>query len=416
MGSITSLPITTREFNLRDFYAQPPVEPTFAMIGNSLCSPDVSFFAANVADRNVTSRAVGHWLGAFSMQQIQIKAAYGIGGAVAKTILDTHLTELVATKPGFAVGILFENDVGQNTSLETIAVQVERFITTCQGAGIVPVLVSPLPSVHFTDKTALWVGIAELCRRMCGQYGAPFVDGYLLYGDVASAFPNPRAGFTSDGIHPTTLGAMTIAEGVWSAIRPHVRVAQPMFGYQFGQPSNLVGNIRMTGTNGNKFNGFTGSVPSNYGVGGTVTTLASAVASIVDSGATRKVNLVVSHTDRAQLFLQTPGVAIASLGAAVGDVVECFLDVDINSLTNAEVVGSLEAVPIGSTPRPRVGSSSSTWAENNGTIANKTVRLKSPQFAIPVGTTSLYFTTRFGGHVAFAADINFYNPVIRKVS
>jgi lysophospholipase L1-like esterase len=165
-----------------------------------------------------------------------------------------------------AVGI---NDVLTSVSAATIIAN-RKTITdyfTSRGAMVIDFAIRPVSTAHIANGSPLLTVITTVNTAL-STYAATkpnnvFFDAHFVYEDPAN-LGRPKAGYTVDGEHPSTLGAWNcgaVLSGILiQLIKPHRDL--PAF-----KVGNLVPNPTFTGTGGTLGARTTGTVATGYQVG-----------------------------------------------------------------------------------------------------------------------------------------------------
>jgi hypothetical protein len=164
----------------------------------------------------------------------------------------------------------FTNDIGQGYVYSRIWPAVLSLIDLCLGAGITPIIRTPLPhaGIDNATKAQTWFQIREALLNLAVTRPEIVVSHVSdVYRDFSAAFPQAKAGYTinNDNVHPNAPAAILIAKCDRDALRGRVVFAPP---FSIADPRTVLCTLNpsMTGTAGTRGTGANGSavVPTSW--------------------------------------------------------------------------------------------------------------------------------------------------------
>ena len=372
----------------------------------------------------------------------------GLSGQVSTTILSV-LSEALSRNPDYVFfGNWFENDCwpGSAPTLSTVLAawnSVQAGIDLVRSAGKVPILTTVLPSGNF-DASSAFTGYSagngtkawSWLNAKIREYARLHQDS-VLFCDVASLYLDPNTANPvwpenattfavasgalnkyTDGVHPYMAGAWKVATALAAMITANV--PDPAhFAQGAGDAYNIDPNPLNYGSGGTNGSGTTGTLASllTFNAYGTVAAIAASAVARTDSlGYWQRCAYTATTGDNAAVnwtSTKTP----ASVGWAVGDIIEALFEIRIAAnptlLTNVR-----PALRFSGATDPQwyygvgYGSSTQDWGQFITTDTTFTFRL--PPIAIPSGTTAMSaYINCFGrGACSFTMDIG--RRVVRR--
>ena len=171
--------------------------PTYVAFGNSLAVKDMPGYVSNDLYQYQTSPIV------WANQQLN-GALYGLtncgySGKTSDEIL-SHIADVVAQKPKYAICFIPENDIatgvstltgGALTSTDTIS-NITTAVKTLLTAGIIPVIGTPLVSLSYNSqaKADHFHAVAAYIRALPYTYpGVRVFEASDLYVDLTATYP-----------------------------------------------------------------------------------------------------------------------------------------------------------------------------------------------------------------------------------
>ena len=289
--------------------------PTYVAFGNSLAVKDMPGYVSNDLYQYQTSPIV------WANQQLN-GALYGLtncgySGKTSDEIL-SHIADVVAQKPKYAICFFPENDIatgvstltgGALTSTDTIS-NITTAVKTLLTAGIIPVIGTPLVSLAYNSqaKADHFHAVAAYIRALPYTYpGVRVFEASDLYVDLTATYPQPLSGWTDASVHPVNKACQLLGERIAAQLYD-VTPLNPFpshFNASNAGVSGMHVNPFMTGSGGTIGSNAAGSCPTSL-------TLSSTRASGTATGS------LVSRTDGkpgqwAQIAYSGP------VGGALGD-------------------------------------------------------------------------------------------------
>ena len=178
---------------------------TLIVLGDSIAGASTTYSSSTEALGMTWPNQVN----VLSRQQIRYLFNAGVFGNTCAQALARNATDVLARTPSVAALECGTNDVGNSVPLATTESNITTIIRTWLGAGIQPVLCTIPPR---SDNDAFITPIVALnawIRSFARANAIILVDFYAILVDPSNA--HYRAGYSSDGIHPSNTIATSMA-------------------------------------------------------------------------------------------------------------------------------------------------------------------------------------------------------------
>lgn len=325
-----------------ELLSKPLIRPnTVAILGASIAEM-AGGGGAGVYDTAIASpytRADGYfpWANASLGGRLTMVKNAGVGGERSDQILArvTDVTNL-ATLPGYCIlSDMASNDLLQSVASATIIANVSAICDALQAKGITIVICTVLPLAGTNAHLQRQAEVNRWIRDRVGQPGFIVCDWAARWTDPTTVVP--RTGLSTDGTHPTALGAGAIGKVLADAIRPHLGGSIHLASHNLDQlTSNL--NPMMVGTGGTASTGTSGSVATNWttlrGTGSGTLTAAKVARTDNIGGEWQSLTLAGGG---GQFFLYSDVASGAVAGQKWQTEME-FINADFSGITNCQVV------------------------------------------------------------------------------
>jgi len=220
---------------------------TFVIFGDSIT-------ALNTNPLNDCPDVVGYFTHArMALGSVRLLNNAGIGGNTTAMMLARIDAAVIAYAPGWCIVQGGGNDVGQGVTAETITSNLTAIYTALSAAAIriVACTITPTTSADTADKRAALYAVNTWIR----DYAMKNPNVVLCDWFNAIADPDtggPATGMTSDGAHPSMLGAARMGKVLYDALAPYVPFTIDLLPMSNAETDNIVSNGMLTGDN----NGF----------------------------------------------------------------------------------------------------------------------------------------------------------------
>ena len=206
-----------------------------------------------------TDRGCFNWANAMLGQAFHIIYNAGIGGNSTTQMLARINADVIAKNPTWVYVEGGVNDIAADTSASVIYNNLLSIYNQCFAQGYRVIGTTLLPSQSFANssRTAIWnTTNGSLVAYAATKDPSQFIlsDIAPLYLDVASGSAVPLTNYTSDGIHPSALGAGTVGKKLYEDLNTYVTSGSYLLPQSNNNPTCLwynslgVSNVKMTGT------------------------------------------------------------------------------------------------------------------------------------------------------------------------
>jgi hypothetical protein len=422
------------------------VEPRWESyaIGDSVADGSVTYVCTSGV--SYAAYAPGYWTMAQQLAGSPLDEIIMVGrsGKTCRDILSYYDKVDVLNPDVIYFGPMWENDCGTSADLAGIESVWDLYIdavTDSLAKGRMVMIQTLLPS-GYIDATSLFTGYSAATATQAHTWLNSKIRNLSRTSDKIILFdcsdiykdPNPanpvwpenattysafsgseQALKLTDGIHPNQVCAMKIAEPlslILAANWPSMEMqSEPLNKYRVSK------NPAQYGTSGTNGSGVTGSVSNSTTVNLNGAD-ASAVASKVSRSGTLRSWLQIALTSSAapsSTFVIVANVPMASTKLAVGDAVQAFAEIEVDSGENGNRGAHLWVRFTGAASNVRdifstAAPSSTSQDLGQGLTRTAKMIVKTPPYAIPSGTTDITFyfenfareastsTARFGSY------------------
>lgn len=239
-------------------YTEPDVGVAIGLLGDSITE-------GNSEERR--NRGYWTWCDVLLGQLYDVVAYAGVGGNNCAQMLARVAADVIAFSPDVCVVMGGANDISGGRTYAAIIADLEDIYDLLHAAGIHIIATTSVPSTSYSteEKEQIFRDLATWISSYVSAH-----SGYMTYCDTGSLYADaneqPLAGYTHDGVHPTTLGAYTIGSALATAIAG-IAPARNLW-LDAGDPRLLNFNTSLSGTGGVLASGATGSVAYGYQVAG----------------------------------------------------------------------------------------------------------------------------------------------------
>lgn len=308
---------------------------------------------------------------------------FGVSGNTSAQIL-ARVGDVVAAAADRCILLAGTNDLPVETPAATVIANIADTVAALRAANIIVDLIPILPrslnmtSTRYQLRKDINVGILAMAAS-----GVNIVRADLAILDTGSSDEAPLSGTTSDGLHPSTYGAMLVGKAISDFYA--------LQGGYFRRPvldGTLISlNPELAGTSGSKGTGATGNVATSCTVAR-------------NSGSTLLAACSKTPDDMGQIIdLSSPG------GGSTSETVRLLLSANISmtAFTTADwfqlecevecedLVGIRAIYAVGVTS----GSGVKTGLQNSGVAADRVVpdfrqRIRSPRFQLTTPASEVF--------------------------
>jgi lysophospholipase L1-like esterase len=156
--------------------------------------------------------------------RLHVGRSYATAGATPGQIKDAHLATVVDGAPAACAVLAGTNGVASQ-SLATIAADLTAMYTALLAAGTVPILCTIPPQNTLAAANSPVVTLNSWIRAYAQQNGLPLADFYAVTVNASNG--EWKAGYSSDGVHPSEPGAEAmgielarVITATWPAVSP----------------------------------------------------------------------------------------------------------------------------------------------------------------------------------------------------
>jgi lysophospholipase L1-like esterase len=249
--------------------------PIGATLGDSTVS---NGWFADATNRRRVALGYDTWAGILSGQRVWFPDGhnFGVGGNTTQQVLARIDSVLrAAPRPTFCIVACGTNDVSIYRPAEEIYHNILAITDKLTAAGIIVILIpilgrdgtaAPMNETRYSIMARanhLVAQIPMLRADVC------LADPGYTFNDPTAAFQVPRPGMTTDGLHPSSLGARMVGTAVATVLArlfpPRVMQTGPWDKYD--ATFNPTGNLLHGGTSGAGGGKFSGTVNGRTGEG-----------------------------------------------------------------------------------------------------------------------------------------------------
>jgi lysophospholipase L1-like esterase len=280
----------------------------------------------------------------------------GIGGDTTAGMLARLDASVLSRKPDVVFFLGGTNDIRAAVSLATIIANMEQIFTRILDAGAILVV---LPIMPRSGTTFNWANDTErrthhavnnwLRDKAKRTQGMILLDPYATLIDPTSATGNMKPAYTGDGVHPSILGAYTIAaegrkklEPLLTPVYEGLLSATDVYHATENPNGNLISNGLLAGTTGTVGTATTGITATDWRVFRNSGTTVSAVASKIVhpdgfGGEMQRMVITTTGTGGAGEIYFAPISSTVTTGVEVGGWYEALCEVRVSASSNASM-------------------------------------------------------------------------------
>lgn len=237
------------------------------------------------------SHGYWNWANFLLGQRYKLLRNAGVGGNWTQDMLTRIDSDVIAYRPDMVIVLGGTNDIANEVPVATITTNLATIYEKILAAGCSVVAMTILPR-------AAGITAAQRSRLMCVNnwiremaYTRPNIvlcDPFVAFSDPASATSDPVAGYTSDGLHPNSVGARIIGAELYKVLNALTPASNRLVSGQadvFDSANNPTGNMLVNGMmqtlSATSGTGYAGNNPNSFTIqriSGTSTWTGSAVA------------------------------------------------------------------------------------------------------------------------------------------
>jgi lysophospholipase L1-like esterase len=259
--------------------------------------------------------------------------------------LARQVAVVLADNPDWGVIIIGINDIATDVAVATIVANIEAAVDSLvdAGANVLLQTVTPMLSSNGSYTTTRMRSIMELndaLKALADTRPCLYVaDAYAWVVDPTSTTSQPKTNYTSDGLHPSPMGAyqigVKIAEMLDGVVAPRVVLATSAANDYSLSTANrqLCTNPLLTGTGGTASGGgVSGSIAASWTVlqNGGATIVCSKVARADGFGDDQQLVVTAAANNDGVYFYNTASI---HAGLVAGDTIVIAAEVSISSCT-----------------------------------------------------------------------------------
>lgn len=255
---------------------------TVCTIGDSISNQSLGSGEVDVPPANTSSFSAADYFTYANIAldgRLHLIKSGGVSGERTDEMLARVPADVIAHNPDVVIVAGGGNDVTQGVAAATIQTNLQAIYEACLDVGIIPVACTVLASdnMNTTGERDVYIAVNEWIRDY-----AKDTPGMVLC-DWAGAYCDPttvaaRSGYTTDGVHPTNLGAASIGAVLADALKDLVTGTKRLCSTNYG---SIILNPMMLGTAGTKAASVTGEQADSWTTswsGATGSAIASKVA------------------------------------------------------------------------------------------------------------------------------------------
>lgn len=216
-----------------------------------------------------------NWLNVMLKQRFDVIQNAGVGGNSTQQMLDRIYTDVIYHKPDWVFFMGGVNDIAVDVSSETILTNIETIVSTLESFGIYVVISTLTPSSSFNTapKGTTYYEVNQGIRDMSLSHPHLLITdaGPTYLSTVDPTIAIPLTGYcVSDEVHPTALGASTIAAKMYSDISASPLISTVIYNGLSNVDAAVnrlyysVPNLLFAGTSGAKTAPATGNVANGF--------------------------------------------------------------------------------------------------------------------------------------------------------
>lgn len=373
-------------------FPRQPVANGIVIWGESLAAMAATFQDAT------TVRYLGNNWAAWGLHlagwPCQLLNVGGHSGWRTDQVIPYFKADVEAYAPGRVVIAIGVNNIIQGITLSATIADLQTMIDLCRSIGAEPAICTVAPGESFAATTALrdaWQRQNQAVRALCASQNIDCIEWEDAYLDPASANSAPLSGYTDGAVHPNNRGAMMLGQRFASWLR--YRYPQPVQLRSVSQGAwNAISNPRMNGTTGTLSGGVTGQAPTGNTANKTAgLTVASSIVPRTDEPGNwwqlAVTGASAANTDTS--YNLSNQLTLAGSQFAVGDVIYGMADLEMDAGGVGVALLDMRVRFWGSSGITYLQSLTLATASGNIPGSWPAMRQKTPEFAIPAGTTAI---------------------------
>ena len=249
-------------------YPNQSTQNKIVLLGDSITARN---YQANASQNQYDGTGYFTWANALLSQRFLLINEAGVSGNSLTAMAARVQTEVLAYKPNYCLLMGGINDAAGSVAYTTSKTAIDSIVSAVLGAGITLILCTATPSTQLdtATKIAALYRINNYYRQLAQTYtGIILADTYAAWADPDND-GQPASGMTSDGTHPTYLGAANLGRALFEALQYVVPVSQYPQSQNslLGNTGNLVRNGMLSGNNASGANGYVNGTAGNTGTG-----------------------------------------------------------------------------------------------------------------------------------------------------
>lgn len=221
--------------------------PTFVLLGDSITVQDT-----NQATSPPSPCSSGYftWAGIILRGLKSLKNAGGSGERTDQ-MLARLATDVITYSPDWCIVQGGGNDVTQGKTAAQIEASLTSIYAQLLAAGIRVVACTITPTINAdtaSEKAVLYAVNAWIRSYARANRGIVLCDWFNAIADATTG--NPATGMTSDGVHPSPIGALRMGRVLATALDPFITTIDDLLPFSNAQVGNLLANPMLAGDGG----------------------------------------------------------------------------------------------------------------------------------------------------------------------
>ena len=216
-----------------------------------------------------------NWANALLGQRYKLLRNAGIGGNWTSDMLNRLYSDVLFYRPDIVVVLGGTNDISNNvpvaTTITNLTTIYERILST--GSSVVAMTILPRAAAGITTaQRNRLMQINNWIREY--TYTRPNIilcDAFFAFADASNATSDPVTTYTSDGLHPNSIGARVVGNELYKVLNVLTPASNRSVNGQadvFDATDNPTGNMMVNGMlqilGASSGTGFAGNNPNNF--------------------------------------------------------------------------------------------------------------------------------------------------------
>lgn len=375
------------------------------LLGDSITARVDGFSGVNFLQRINSYWNIANWILDSKFNMIYNA---GISGDSTNQMKVRLQADVIDKNPDIVIILGGTNDLISNTGVEKAINNLTSIYNSLLSVGITPVLCT-VPSASTFASESDWNLLNEFIVAFAFDNGLRCCDFASSFISVSNTvFPYHVTNATSDGIHPTKVGAYLMGVDMAETLKDLSGITYPTSPFN-NSANNIISNTLLTGT--------TGSIPSGVAPNGWSYNISQVNPDItytgsIESGQKNNIyKVVISNTgsNTGEISIQ---LSITS-GFSIGETVKAVVGVDLVSGVGVQLI------------EPRIYARNSSYAALSGVVclANDNTSysineltagglIRFPDMTIPDNTVGIVLNIKIR---CISGTIRIYKPAIMKV-